>query len=80
MDLDILCWPTTPLKVPTQWFIKRSDLKKYKPYSAKTHCDRKTKSSVVPAPIPLGSEVTITDFRFSKHSEILATTISPSAK
>ncbi len=21
MDLDILCWPTTPLKVPTQWFL-----------------------------------------------------------
>ena len=66
--------------MPIQWFIKEFDLKKYKPYSGKTHCERNTKSSVVPAPIPLGREVIIADFLFSKHGEILATTISPSAK
>ena len=58
---------------------KESDLRSIKPYSGKTHCERNTKSSVVPAPIPLGREVTITDFLFSKHGEIFATTISPSA-
>ena len=37
-------------------------------------------SSVVPAPIPFGKDEKITDFKFSKQGEILATPMSPLRK
>ena len=78
--LPTLCWPTTPLKVPTHFLIKYSDLKKYRAYSGTTTDDLNTCNSVVPAPIAFGKSLKTIDFLFSRQGEIFATATSPSAK
>lgn len=80
IDFPTLCWPTTPLKVPVQHLMKLFDLKNSNENSGINIVLLNISSSVVPAPIPFGSSRRIIDFRFSKHGDILATAISPSAK